>query len=630
MNGCEGTIEFITQDQQTETIVVKDDLINCHATGGVIVENKEVISLQLNQQNIISHLVGSQPVTSIPQQSRVEYLPINRCSDLTSVLRNRLPGVQFYGDSCNVFGVFSLDGDGYTMNTDPRLCVSLAVDGGKISVKSLVSKLDFLNESSLDLSGTIEEINRLKTTKFCQGKLEELILPMLASFGNSKLLTALFLIEKLNSRFVYKSRQCNGVVVDTPGDICKTCKDFFDTLFFVDSKYKSFDDIKDDVPESHDNEDNSDPVEACYDDSDDDMEDKSDFTLERDCDSESLKNKKTKIYNCDICDTKFKFRKSYLKHVENVHDTAIMPDEIKSQTKKEKKFFCEDDACEKSFTSLVRLNKHLSKSHSISRPSTSITAKTEQNVKCPFCQDQFKVPEGKIGSHRLRRHLKSVHSKMEDEEAWLQIVKEEAAESVICQTCGKRYTNQATLESHVKLMHNDTTETESCHICGKSFKKGGSTLWGHIRTHEDGGHICAICGAKFKVKSYLQRHLKSHDPDCKRYECNICGDKFTRPYLMKQHQEFTHKKNLPFKCNECGKSLRSNTFLKIHMRSVHSKEKPFPCEVCGFRSSRVDNLNIHRTKVHHITVKITRSQLQQLVLEGKHPFCTNPDDIPAF
>ena len=125
-------------------------------------------------------------------------------------------------------------------------------------------------------------------------------------------------------------------------------------------------------------------------------------------------------------------------------------------------------------------------------------------------------------------------------------------------------------------MHSDNTEMESCHICGKSFKKGGSTLWGHIRTHEDGGHICAICGAKFKVKSYLQRHIKSHDPDCKRYECDICGDKFTRPYLMKQHQEFTHKKNLPFKCNECGKSLRSNTFLKIHMRSVHSKEKPFP------------------------------------------------------
>ena len=107
-----------------------------------------------------------------------------------------------------------------------------------------------------------------------------------------------------------------------------------------------------------------------------------------------------------------------------------------------------------------------------------------------------------------------------------------------------------------------------------------------------------------KVKSYLQRHVKSHDPGSKKYECDICGDKFTRPYLVLQHQEFTHRKNLPFKCSECGKCLRSKTFLKIHMRSVHSKEKPFPCEVCGFRSSRVDNLNIHRIKVHNLTTKV--------------------------
>ena len=66
------------------------------------------------------------------------------------------------------------------------------------------------------------------------------------------------------------------------------------------------------------------------------------------------------------------------------------------------------------------------------------------------------------------------------------------------------------------------------------------------------------------------------------------------------------------------------------MRSVHSKEKPFPCEICGFRSSRVDNLNIHRIKVHSLPNKITRTQLQELVSQGKHPFCSNPAAIPQF
>jgi len=620
MEGCEG-LGFARQDQQ---IVVKGEFIQPHhATGGVIVENKEVISLQLNQQNIIGHLVSAQadPITL------TQVLPTSKkSSNITSILKSKVQGVDFYGDEVNVLGVFRHENDGHTYNREPRLCVNLEVVGDKFSVKSYFSKLEVLDASISDLYGTVEELNKLRNTKFCQGKKEDLVLPMLASFGNSKLLTALFLIEKISSGFVYRSRQCKSIV-DIDGDICKSCKDFFDNLLYLDSEYSS--EIKVDKQDAYHLDDNyGEPVQACFDDSsDDDIEGKLDSKTCSDTVDEGVKNPNEKSYHCDICNAKFKFRKTLLRHVENVHETRNACE--KKETKKEKKYYCEEVDCVKTFTSLVRLNKHLKNTHNIDTR-TELTSKAFQIVKCPFCQDEFKVAEGKLGNHRLRRHLKSVHMKLEDQDSWQLIMNEEATESVICQTCGKSYTNQATLESHVKLMHSDITEMESCHICGKSFKKGGSTLWGHIRTHEDGGHICPICGAKFKVKSYLQRHIKSHDPDCKRYECDICGDKFTRPYLMKQHQEFTHKKNLPFKCNECGKCLRSNTFLKIHMRSVHSKEKPFPCEVCGFRSSRVDNLNIHRTKVHHISIKITRSQLQQLVLEGKHPFCTNPNDIPAF
>ena len=61
-------------------------------------------------------------------------------------------------------------------------------------------------------------------------------------------------------------------------------------------------------------------------------------------------------------------------------------------------------------------------------------------------------------------------------------------------------------------MRSETAETEACHICGKSFKEGGNTPQGHNRTHENGGHQCSIYGAKIRAKSYLQRHVKDHDP----------------------------------------------------------------------------------------------------------------------
>ncbi|XP_023336568.1 uncharacterized protein LOC111707663 isoform X4 [Eurytemora carolleeae] len=169
----------------------------------------------------------------------------------------------------------------------------------------------------------------------------------------------------------------------------------------------------------------------------------------------------------------------------------------------------------------------------------------------------------------------------------------------------------------------------NCHICGKIFK-ASSTLWGHIKTHENGNFICTICGASFRVKSYLHRHLLTHDQNKKKYECDICKEKFTRPYLMRQHKQFSHFKDLPFKCDECGKLSRTLTRLKIHIRAVHSKEKPFPCEVCGFRSSRMDNLNKHRTKIHDLKNKLTRVQLVDLVQGGQHPFCKDIKLIPGF
>ena len=159
-------------------------------------------------------------------------------------------------------------------------------------------------------------------------------------------------------------------------------------------------------------------------------------------------------------------------------------------------------------------------------------------IKCPFCEIVFEKHQ------RLKAHVKKHHRDRKSEEAWKTVV---SSPKITCGLCGKNYSSPNCLEQHERLMHSVSVEVESCHICGKTFKKGGSTLWGHIKTHEDGGHICSVCGAKFRVKSYLVRHMRSHDPESKKYGCDICGEKFSRPYLMRQHQQFTHNKNLPFK-----------------------------------------------------------------------------------
>ena len=190
--------------------------------------------------------------------------------------------------------------------------------------------------------------------------------------------------------------------------------------------------------------------------------------------------------------------------------------------------------CQETFSQLELLEQHTLSDHQLNAESST------SNLKCPFCEIAFDREK----HQRLKAHVKKHHRDRKSEEAWKTAV---SSPKITCSLCGKNYSSLSCLEQHDRLMHSACVELESCHICGKTFKKGGSTLWGHIKTHEDGGHICSVCGAKFRVKSYLVRHMRSHDPESKKYGCDICGEKFSRPYLMRQHQQFTHNKNLPFK-----------------------------------------------------------------------------------
>jgi len=281
--------------------------------------------------------------------------------------------------------------------------------------------------------------------------------------------------------------------------------------------------------------------------------------------------------------------------------------------------------CTKVFSSQRLLTKHLKASQSSSN--------STESKKCLYCDKYFQVKVATGLSQRYVHHLRSVHAKHKHRPDFVEAVARHASLQVKCSYCENTFATKKARDAHQRLEHH-TSSAESdanhnCHVCGKMFKTY-STLYGHMKTHEDGKFICTVCGSTFKVRSYLQRHLASHDQSNKRFECDLCDKKFSQPYLMRQHKEFSHMKNLPFKCELCGKPARTMTRLKIHIRAVHSKEKPFPCEVCGFKSARMDNLNIHRRKMHTIPSKLTRLALVQLVDSGRHPFCKDSKLIPQF
>ena len=164
-------------------------------------------------------------------------------------------------------------------------------------------------------------------------------------------------------------------------------------------------------------------------------------------------------------------------------------------------------------------------------------SKTNSTVKCPYCPELFKVQNGLIGSHKLRQHMKSNHEDM----AGFGEFKDIMSELVKCGHCDKTYSSQ-TLKVHANRVHCKIGLLETCHICRKTFTKGSSGLWGHIRTHREASFPCDLCGKKFKEGRDLRRHVMCHDPSNKSYKCDVCGNMFFQFHTMKQHKDFVHKK----------------------------------------------------------------------------------------
>ena len=58
-----------------------------------------------------------------------------------------------------------------------------------------------------------------------------------------------------------------------------------------------------------------------------------------------------------------------------------------------------------------------------------------------------------------------------------------------------------------------------------------------VSTDDDGGHPCHVCGATYKHRYSLGKHMKSHDGQtC----CSICGRQLSMMSALRRHMMFKH------------------------------------------------------------------------------------------
>ena len=197
-------------------------------------------------------------------------------------------------------------------------------------------------------------------------------------------------------------------------------------------------------------------------------------------------NKKNKYDKKRVCETCGKTipGANYKDHLKmHMRKQGATEDEFKKTLKKvrgnteehkvrgDTNFFHYCDKCNKRFTNIGRLNLHIREEHE------------KIEFKCEECEESFKK------YNQLGNHIRLVHS---------------LDEKYNCKDCGKRFTNTATLRSHIKYHHE--APRFKCSFCGRMLKDE-SRLVAHERQHTgEKPFKCSVCNSAYTSKSSLDQH----------------------------------------------------------------------------------------------------------------------------
>ncbi|KAJ8960781.1 hypothetical protein NQ318_020075 [Aromia moschata] len=335
-----------------------------------------------------------------------------------------------------------------------------------------------------------------------------------------------------------------------------------------------------------------------------------------------------RVMECDFCDRKFKYKKSFVHHMQVEHGMSDV----------ESDFGLTDDGMP-----LINIG------------SGSGQAKTQNEGGAEEHMEESEDRKPVIPSDAAKEEEEDIAGLPEAEN--LLVVKRVRSKNQVCHVCGVSFSRTNHLTRHMTLHRSvlvhqcDRCEkafaTEEhlrkhveedhinkpyvCTVCNKPFTRG-EHLIRHLKVHQAGTEKeaslkCSICDTTFTRSDHLARHTKIHLLQDKRHVCVECGKAFNRLDNLKTHQrihtgvkdtsklhlciycgkEFNNSSNMivhmrrhtgerPYKCSECGKGFPRSHDLKCHERT-HSGEKPYLCTLCG-KSFNKSNKLLRHSRVH--------------------------------
>ncbi|XP_068180402.1 zinc finger protein 236-like isoform X1 [Antennarius striatus] len=252
-----------------------------------------------------------------------------------------------------------------------------------------------------------------------------------------------------------------------------------------------------------------------------------------------------KPHRCDQCPQTFNVEFNLTLH-KSTHETSD--------------FTC--PVCQKKFSRIASLKSHI------------MLHEKEENLICVECGDEF-VLQSQLSLH-LEEHRKELSG----------------IKVYTCKTCDNEFKTAANLKQHMKSHFKMRLLTSSRNY-KKNIDRSGFT------------NSCHHCGKAFKKPSQLVRHIRIHTGE-RPYKCSHCSKAFNQKVVLQTHMA-RHTGEKPHLCIFCPASFSQKGNLHSHVQRVHSESKGiplFPCMDCSCAFKKLGSLNAHISKMHISVIEV--------------------------
>jgi len=240
---------------------------------------------------------------------------------------------------------------------------------------------------------------------------------------------------------------------------------------------------------------------------------------------------------------------------------------------------------------------------------------TSNRKKCPVCAVEVDVK-------RIKNHLQT-HS----------------SNHYKCSFCSKKFVLETTFKDHMNSFHSNESNDNAYHCLKCTYKTSKKILLNlHIKRQHGQSQsaelkeICLVCGAKFKLKTSLNNHTKTHNPILSyHFKCKIQGCDFKCHFksdLDRHDKKHSIVKDIKCEVLHCNYKCKRKSELVRHHKLVHEDLPSVQCEHCEYNTKNKCHMKRHM-KIHQMQeVAYYEVHLDENdFMLGKHEFATPPEFV---